>query len=543
MAFDGITVAAVVKELADKTANTRIYKIAQPETDEILLTIKGNSDQFRIVLSADATLPLVYITNENKPSPAVAPNFCMLLRKHLTNARILSVTQPGLERIIRFELEHLNEMGDVCRKYLIVELMGKHSNIIFTDDNETIIDSIKHISHNVSSVREVLPGRSYFVPENTVKADPLSISREGFASMLSSSHIDAVKTVYQGLAGISPLMAHEICYRAGIDGDRSATSLSASDISALTDAFMDITDAVKEGAFTPTEYLKGNIPEEYSAVALTSYADMTAVKFDTISDKKYDLQLKQLKDTEKKDKYKIYGELINTYGYNLEEGARSFEALNYYTNETVTIPLDPDISPRENAKKYFDKYGKLKRTAENLEKIIVDVESEIEHLRSILTSLDIAVCEDDLTEIREELVQSGYIRFKSGTKKVKITSKPFHYISSDGFDIYVGRNNFQNDKLTFEFANGGDWWFHAKKIPGSHVILKTDGREVPDRAFEEAARLAAHYSSARDADKVEIDYTIRKNVKKPAGSKPGFVVYYTNYSMTIDTDISMLSME
>ncbi len=574
MAFDGITVAAVVKELADKTANTRIYKIAQPETDEILLTIKGNSDQFRIVLSADATLPLVYITNENKPSPAVAPNFCMLLRKHLTNARILSVTQPGLERIIRFELEHLNEMGDVCRKYLIVELMGKHSNIIFTDDNETIIDSIKHISHNVSSVREVLPGRSYFVPENTVKADPLSISREGFASMLSSSHIDTVKTVYQGLAGISPLMAHEICNRAGIDGDRSATSLSASDISALTDAFMDITDAVKEGAFTPTEYLKGNIPEEYSAVALTSYADMTAVKFDTISEllisyyreksivvrmrqrsadlrkivttalernvKKYDLQLKQLKDTEKKDKYKIYGELINTYGYNLEEGARSFEALNYYTNETVTIPLDPDISPRENAKKYFDKYGKLKRTAENLEKIIVDVESEIEHLRSILTSLDIAVCEDDLTEIREELVQSGYIRFKSGTKKVKITSKPFHYISSDGFDIYVGRNNFQNDKLTFEFANGGDWWFHAKKIPGSHVILKTDGREVPDRAFEEAARLAAHYSSARDADKVEIDYTIRKNVKKPAGSKPGFVVYYTNYSMTIDTDIHTL---
>jgi len=577
MAFDGITVAAVVKELADKTANTRIYKIAQPETDEILLTIKGNSDQFRIVLSADATLPLVYITNESKPSPAVAPNFCMLLRKHLTNARILSVTQPGLERIIRFELEHLNEMGDVCRKYLIVELMGKHSNIIFTDDSETIIDSIKHISHNVSSVREVLPGRSYFVPENTVKADPLSISREDFASMLSSSHIDIVKTVYQGLAGISPLMAHEICYRADIDGDRSATSLSASDISALTDAFMDITDSVKEGAFTPTEYLKGNIPEEYSAVALTSYADMTAVKFDTISDllisyyreksivvrmrqrsadlrkivttalernvKKYDLQLKQLKDTEKKDKYKIYGELINTYGYNLEEGARSFEALNYYTNETVTIPLDPDISPRENAKKYFDKYGKLKRTAENLEKIIVDVESEIEHLRSILTSLDIAVCEDDLTEIREELVQSGYIRFKSGTKKVKITSKPFHYISSDGFDIYVGRNNFQNDKLTFEFANGGDWWFHAKKIPGSHVILKTDGREVPDRAFEEAARLAAHYSSARDADKVEIDYTIRKNVKKPAGSKPGFVVYYTNYSMTIDTDISMLSMK
>ena len=194
----------------------------------------------------------------------------------------------------------------------------------------------------------------------------------------------------------------------------------------------------------------------------------------------------------------------------------------------------------ENGKKYFEKYSKLKRTAESLTGIIEEVSDEVAQLESILTSLDIAVDEADLAEIKEELTQSGYIRFKAGTKKQKITSKPFHFVSSDGFDIYVGRNNLQNDRLTFEFANGGDWWFHAKKMPGSHVIVKTEGREVPDRTFEEAARLAAHFSKGRGTDRVEIDYLLRKNVKKPAKAKPGFVVYYTKYSMVIDDDISKI---
>lgn len=217
------------------------------------------------------------------------------------------------------------------------------------------------------------------------------------------------------------------------------------------------------------------------------------------------------------------------------------EALNYYTNETVTIPLDDTLTPQENAQKYFDKYGKLKRTYEALSELTIQVKEEIEHLESILTALDIAMQEEDLTQIREELVESGYIRRKGGSKKAKITSKPFHYLSSDGFHIYVGKNNLQNDELTFKFATGGDWWFHAKQMPGSHVVLKTEGAEVPDRAFEEAARLAAYYSKGRGQDKVEIDYVQKKQVKKPAGAKPGFVVYYTNYSMAIDTDISGLT--
>ncbi|MBR5994796.1 MAG: NFACT family protein [Lachnospiraceae bacterium] len=574
MAFDAITVAALTRELSDTFQNTRIYKISEPDQNELILTIKGNSSQYRLLISADASLPLMYLTSENKPSPLTAPNFCMLLRKHLSNAKIISVTQPGLERIIRIELEHLDEMGDLCRKNLVVELMGKHSNIIFTDAEDNIIDSIKHVSHNVSSVREVLPGRKYFIPHTQDKQDPFGVDAGSFAATIAGAHEPAGKAIYMNYTGFSPILATEVCYRAGVDADASTSSLSESEVAALYDAFAALVADVREGRFAPEIIYDGSAPLEYAAVPLTLYHDKSVKAYDSISSliedfyreksvvvrirqksadlrkivttalernvKKLDLQKKQLEDTEKKDKFRIYGELINTYGYTVPEGAKSFEALNYYTNETITIPLDPDMTALENGKKYFEKYSKLKRTAESLTGIIEEVSDEVAQLESILTSLDIAVDEADLAEIKEELTQSGYIRFKAGTKKQKITSKPFHFVSSDGFDIYVGRNNLQNDRLTFEFANGGDWWFHAKKMPGSHVIVRTEGREVPDRTFEEAARLAAHFSKGRGTDRVEIDYLLRKNVKKPAKAKPGFVVYYTNYSMVIDDDISKI---
>ena len=574
MAFDAITVAALTRELSDTFQNTRIYKISEPDQNELILTIKGNSSQYRLLISADASLPLMYLTSENKPAPLTAPNFCMLLRKHLSNAKIISVTQPGLERIIRIELEHLDEMGDLCRKNLVVELMGKHSNIIFTDAEDNIIDSIKHVSHNVSSVREVLPGRKYFIPHTQDKQDPFGVDAGSFAATIAGAHEPAGKAIYMNYTGFSPILATEVCYRAGVDADASTSSLSEAEVAALYDAFAALVADVREGRFAPEIIYDGSAPLEYAAVPLTLYHDKTVKAYDSISSliedfyreksvivrirqksadlrkivttalerniKKLDLQKKQLEDTEKKDKFRIYGELINTYGYTVPEGSKSFEALNYYTNETITIPLDPDMTALENGKKYFEKYSKLKRTAESLTGIIEEVSDEVAQLESILTSLDIAVDEADLAEIKEELTQSGYIRFKAGTKKTKTTSKPFHFVSSDGFDIYVGRNNLQNDRLTFEFANGGDWWFHAKKMPGSHVIVKTEGREVPDRTFEEAARLAAHFSKGRGTDRVEIDYLLRKNVKKPAKAKPGFVVYYTNYSMVIDDDISKI---
>ncbi|NCB92759.1 MAG: fibronectin/fibrinogen-binding protein [Clostridia bacterium] len=573
MAFDGITIANIVSELNQNITGGKINKIAQPENDELIITIKNQRKQYRLFLSASASLPLIYLTEANKPSPMTAPNFCMLLRKHIGSGRILSITQPGLERIIRFEIEHLNELGDICRKFLIVEIMGKHSNIIFCTEDDQIIDSIKHVSLNMSSVREVLPGRPYFIPETQEKENPFDLTEEFICTNILTKPLSCAKALYTSVTGISPLMAEEVCYRARIDGGLATDGLNDLEKLHLAHLFLQIIEDIRNGVFEPNIVYKGREPKEFASFSLTQYQDYTIVSFSTISEvlekyyseknlitkmrqksvdlrkivqtalernlKKYQLQQKQMKDTEKKDKYRVWGELINTYGYGLEEGAKSFEALNYYTNEMITIPLDPTLLAQDNAKKYFDKYNKLKRTAEALEKLLEETHSEIEHLESIATSLDIAISEDDLAEIKEELMDYGYIRRKyTGNKKVKITSKPFHYISSDGFHIYVGKNNFQNEELSFKFATGNDWWFHSKGQPGSHVIVKTNGEELPDRTFEEAGRLAGYYSKGRQAPKVEIDYTQKKNLRKPNGSKPGFVVYYTNYSLLIEPDIS-----
>ncbi|MGN0366480.1 MAG: NFACT family protein [Suilimivivens sp.] len=581
MAFDGITIAAVVKELRDTLIGGRIYKIAQPENDELLLTIKtAEGGQKRLLISAGASLPLIYLTEKNKPSPMTAPGFCMLLRKHLQNGRITDITQPGLERIIHLHIEHLNEMGDLCHKRLIVEIMGKHSNLIFVNEEDSIIDSIKHISGMVSSVREVLPGRIYFIPHTQEKQNPLSLDVESFRFTMYGKNMPAYKALYSSYTGISPMIAQEICYRAGMDGDFSTSYFEEAPdgeekLKLLYKSFSDMMEQIKNGIFSPAIVYENGVPVEYAPLPLSMYEADSTKNYASISElleqfyaekntvtrirqkssdlrrivqtalernvKKYDLQLRQMKDTEKKDKYRIYGELLNTYGYDIAPGAKSLEALNYYTNEMITIPLDPLLTASENAKKYFDKYSKLKRTYEALSQLTTQVKEEIDHLESIQAALDIALLEEDLAQIKEELIVSGYIHRKGGSKKIKFTSKPFHYISSDGFHIYVGKNNYQNDELTFKFATGNDWWFHAKGIPGSHVVVKSEGASLPDSTFEDAARLAAYYSKARSQDKVEIDYTEKKNVKKPSGGKPGFVVYYTNYSMMIDTDISEIT--
>lgn len=575
MAFDGITVAAIVAECKDKLIGGRINKIAQPEKDELILTVKSGGENLRLLLSADASLPLCYFTQENKKSPMTAPNFCMLLRKHISGGRITNVSQPGLERIICFEIEHLDEMGDLCQKKLLIELMGKHSNIIFTDEKNKIIDSIKHISGAVSSVREVLPGRDYFIPSQADKKQPLEVSGGEFGELLTGKSMPLFKAIYSNLTGFSPVISHEIAFLAKVDGDKPSNSLTPEEISRVTDVFGQVCQKLAEENFAPTVYYENGVPKEYAAFSLESFLGCESKTYDTMSEllfayyneknivtrvrqrsvdlrkivttalernvKKYDLQAKQLKDTEKREQYRIYGELLQAYGYQIEPGLKKVEVDNYYDGTKVTIPLDETKSALENANKYFEKYGKLKRTYEALSTLIQETKDEIEHLDSVLNAIEIARSEEDLLQIKEELVQSGHIKRKMNGKKEKITSKPFHYVSGDGFDIYVGKNNLQNDELTFKFADGGDWWFHAKKIPGSHVVLKSGGKEVPDRTFEEAASLAAYYSKAGKQDKVEIDYVEKKHVKKPAGGKPGFVVYYTNYSMVADTDISRIS--
>ena len=577
MAFDGITTAAVVHELNTKLSGGGISRIVQSEKDELILTVKNNKVTYRVLLSASASLPLIYITPFNKQAPLTAPNFCMLLRKHLQGGQILRVHQPSLERVILFDVQHRDELGDLCVRRLIIELMGKHSNIILTDDNGKILDSIKRIPSQVSSVREVLPGRPYFIPGADAKRDPLTANRAVFGEALKESPYDLVKALYMSFTGLSPIASEELVYEAGLEARRKASDLRSHEVDALFGAFQKLTDRIREGNFTPFIYYEKESPREFAAYPLTIYAHLVSRTYESISEmllsyygekesadrmrqksadlrhlvttaldrtnKKCAIQEKQLLQTEKKDKYRIYGEMLNTYGYGAPEGAKSIEVINYYTNEPLTVPLDPTLSASQNAQKYFDRYNKLKRTAEAAAVQLEESRSDREQLEYCLTAIDLAESEADLNEIRRELTEFGFLQKKGPAKKGKAReekAQPLSFISSDGFTMYVGRNNYQNEEVTFRIGSGNDWWFHAKKMPGSHVIVKTGGRELTDRAYEEAGSLAAYYSSGRKAPKVEIDYTQRKNLHKKNGGKPGFVTYHTNYSLMASPDISNL---
>lgn len=570
MAFDGSVVCALTHELNRELKGGGISKISQPEKDELMITVKKDGVSKLLLISVNPSLPIMYLTDEKKEAPLQAPTFCMLLRKHLQGGRITDITQPTLERIIDIHIEHYDEIGDLSSKILTVELMGKHCNIIFREGDK-ILDSIRHISALVSSVREVLPGREYFIPFTEDKLDPFNASANAFSEKIFTVSEPLSKALYSAVTGISPALAQEICYRAGLDSDLPAADFDENSRKALYEAFCSVTDILKKGEFSPEIVYRNEEPVFYGVFPYKIYQDLRSEAYSSISkllkdfygkrqaftsmrqksadirqivqtllnkdNKKYDLQLRQIKDTEKREKFKVYGELLTAYGYNVEPKSTSYTCENFYTGEEVTIPLDPSLSAIENGKKYFEKYNKLKRTYEALSEITWKTEEEIEHLETIKVSLDSAESEADLSDIKRELRDSGYIRFreapgKKGTSKTS-KSSPLHFVSSDGFDIYVGKNNYQNEYISFKLAEGGDWWFHAKKIPGSHVIVKSAGREVPDRTFEEAAALSAYFSSAKDSDKVEVDYTLKKNLKKPAGSKPGFVIYHTNYSMSV----------
>ena len=580
MAFDGITTNCIMQELNHLLAGQRISKIAQPEREELLFTFKAlNEGSNRLLISANASLPFLYMTKENKTSPLNAPNFCMLLRKYIGNGRISAISQPSMERVLCFTIEHLDEMGDPAVKYLYVEIMGKHSNIIFCDKDGQIIDSVKHVSGQMSSIREVLPGRPYFIPAQQDRFDPWQIAKEQFVEQILKKPCSVAKAIYTSLVGFSPIIATELAYRSGLDADDSTAALTQADVERLYDVFRSLLQDLSDGNFSYGIYYDPvtGAPKEFAPIPLTIYSDMEYKTFSSISEvleafyaqrnkhtvihqkstdlrkivsihlerdrKKYLLQKKQLADTEKKDKYRIYGEMLHTYGYAASPGDKSIEVTNYYTNEPFVIPLDPTLDAMENAKKYFDKYAKLKRTGEALSSYILETENEIKHLESIETSLSIAETEGDLAAIKEELQEYGFIKKHSGKKTNRISkSQPLHFVDDNGFHIYVGKNNYQNDQLTFKFATGNDWWFHVKQMTGSHVIVKSENKELPDSTYEYAAALAAYYSSGRDNEKVEIDYLQKKNVKKPNGSAPGFVVYYTNYSLVATPSLAHVTL-
>lgn len=618
MAYDGIVTAAVIRELNDRLLMGSISKVAQPEKDELLLTLKCNRQQLRLCISANASTPMVYLRDENELSPVTAPNFCMTLRKHIGGGRITRIFQPeaagfgtaerdadpdkpgalpmheGLERIIVFVIEHLDEMGDVSEKYLICELMGKHSNIILTRSDLTIIDSIKHVSHMTSSVREVLPGRTYFIPDAAAKANPVRLCRDesAFAALLGggAGGVSIFKHIYQSITGISPSVSGEILFRAGVDPDIPHGTLQDDDIHRIYTAFSAIMEDVLKGQFEPCIIYEGERLTEFSAIRLLSLegGDLSCEIYDSISEvirlfyerrdrqnrihaksedirrvlktlterasKKLELLEKQYKDTDKRDQYRIWGELLNTYGYSLSGGEDHLVCSNYYDEgRDIRIPLDKTLSAQENAKKYFERYQKLKRTREAVAVQIEESRQTLWHLDSITTSLALCEGEADLNELRREMAEAGFIHKGNagkpqGSRKNEKKSQPLHFVSSDGIDIYVGRNNYQNEELDFKIADANDWWFHAKNRPGSHVIAKTGSRELPDQTCLEAAALAAYYSKAGIAageginnpqsmdssEKIEVDYVRRRELKRVPGAAPGYVIYHTNYSIVVE---------
>ena len=579
MALDGIMVHALRAEFESVLVGERVLKIQQPDSASLLFQFKTREGTRRLLLSANATLPYAALINSNRTGPEEAPAFLMLLRKHLNGARLLSVRQWNMDRILIFTFEHLNELGDTEERKLILEIMGRHSNLILTDENDVILDAIRRVPPTLSSVRTVLPQKAYEIPDVRVKKDPLTETCEGF--LLSQ---DPKKTfaddIFTRYSGFSVSSASELVYGAGLDPDLYIQEASKAQKEQLADAFLAYTARLKEDDFSlslaedakkevlefsamplPSFAAAGNTVRAFTSpsalveYALTERANRVVMKQRSGSlrslietnlhriRKKLELQEKQLKETEGCDRDRLYGELLTAYSYQLEKGQPSATVPNYYdNNEEITIPLDRMLTPSENAQRYFKRYQKAKRTRDALEKLIPEAREEVDYLESILSSIVLAEDDNVLKEIRKELSAAGYVHKESGKKqREKIQSQPYHYRSSDGFDIYVGKNNLQNDALSLHFAEKKDLFFHVKKAAGSHVILKTEGREVPDRAYQEAAALAVYYSSLRENGRGEVDYVEAGKLKKPAGAPAGFVVYYTNYSMVQDADISGLS--
>ena len=573
MAYNGITVCAVADEIRRRAVGGRVVKIQQPERDELQITIKKEKDTVKLLLSADAGLPRTYITEKTKPAPMTAPAFTMLLRKHIGSGRLVSVEQPEFERVLVFTFQHLDEMGDESEKKLVVEMMGRYSNLIFLDKDGKILDSARRVTPDISSLRTVLPGMPYEAPPSQGRRNPLEADRDSFLEALEGQTGQVAKVIPNLYTGFSRTTGEEIAYRSGVSGDTQVESLSEEEKKRIADCFSELILSIRDQRFSPCIVTEAGVPREFSAFLLTSYSAEERQEMDSISEtlerfyemrsrtalirqrsqdlrqvlktavertaRKLDLQQEQFRDTEDRDTYKVYGELLNTYGYGLQPGAEELTCVNYYDGKEITIPLDPTLTAGENSKRYFDKYNKKKRTYQALLEQLETTRADLAYLQSVSHALTIAENESDLAELRKELMESGYIRTTGSGKgkRKEPASRPLHFVTEDGYHIYVGKNNLQNEELTFSFASGNDMWFHAKQRPGSHVIVKREGRdELPDHIYEIAAGLAAYYSSGKDASKVEVDYTERKNLHKSPGQPKGFVIYHTNYSMTVAPD-------
>ena len=569
MALDGIAVRALVKQFNSELLSSKVDKIYQPEKDEITVAFRSVNGTKKLLLSASSSNPRAHFTEISKKNPMTAPMFCMLLRKHLCGGRVVDIRQNGLERSIDFCIESYTELGDLTIKHLIIEIMGKHSNIILTDDESKILDSIKHIDFTLSSVRQILPGLIYSAPPSQDKINPLECEYLDIVRVIASADdkITADKLILKSFEGISPLAAREMCHRALKSTDVLAASLNPEMQKALCDSVFGLFDDVKNERFEPCIiYDKvSKRPLDFCAHDIRQYEQMASVQScASISEaveayyvtrdteerkkqktaaltklvsnnidrcaKKLILLQQTIEDARSRERHKLYADLITANLYRIGNGEKSAVVQNFYSPEyeDVTIPLDASVTPQQNAQRYYKKYNKAKVAQEQAQKQLDIANEELLYLESVMQNISLAADEEDISSIRDELLAQGYIsaRGRERKKKNEQPTKPLHFVSSDGFDIYVGKNNTQNDYVTLRLANSSDLWFHTKAFAGSHTIIKLGlDKNVPDTTMLEAASLAAFYSSAKNSPKVEVDYTQIKNVKKPLGAKPGMVIY------------------
>lgn len=573
MALDGLYLSALCKEIKDTLLNCRVDKITQPEKDEIIISFKINRKAVKLQLSANASYPKVNFTSYTKESPIKAPVFCMVLRKYLNTAVLKDVTQLNNDRVLFLDFESSDDLGFNSIYTLIIEIMGRHSNITLVRKRDNLImDSIKHITPDINSYRSLFPGIEYVYPPKSNKINIFQCTFEDFKEKVQNiddeiSELDE-KIISKVFDGFSKPISKEIIYRLKKDN----ISLCLDNLNEIYESILKIFNPLKNGSYELFSYSSNNELKEFHCILLTHLTDgsLTSIKFESPSnlledfyyerdkvnrlqskshdtqkvvlnnldrvEKKLNILNKTLIDCEEKPKYNLYGELITSNIYNIKRGDKSVTVINYYSEngDTVEIPLDVNKTPSENAQKYFKKYNKLKKAEENALIQIELAEDEKTYLESVVTNIENADNYKELEDIRSELVETGYIAFKKSMKNKKDKpSKPHHYLSSDGIDIYVGKNNIQNDYLTLKFAHNNDIWMHIKNIPGSHVIVKNTGN-VPDSTLLEAATLAAYYSKAKNSTKIPIDYTEVRNVKKIPKGKPGMVTYSTNKTIYVD---------
>ena len=537
MAFDGITVSAIKAEIEDKILGGRIDKVYQPEKDEIILGIRSMGQAYKLLLTSNASNPKFHFTQTNPSNPMTPPLFCMVMRKHLQSGKIIKIEQPDFDRILNIYVESLNELGDYSVKKLVLEIMGRHSNIILTDENNTILDCIKHIGHDTSSVREVLPGREYTLPPSQGKINTLELDNNDFNEVLENNPSFEIQSViYKNYTGISPIAASEICYRANVNGSTPVEALTDIQKEIVFNKFAELVEDIKANRFYPESITneKGKTID-FSPIEMTQFNGLEIKKYTSISEliesfyanrdfayrigqktqdlrklitqnierciRKKDIQMQTLRSIKNRDELRLKGELLTANIYSIKKGMTTVELPNYYSEnqELVAIELDSNKTPSENAQKYYKAYNKAKRTFEALKDQIKSNDEELAYLESVLTSVNNCTDEQDVKEIRRELREEGYVKkVKNQKDKSKKHSVPLHFISQDGFDIYVGKNNIQNDELTLKFARPRDIWMHTKNIPGSHVIIVANGQTIPDTTLNEGAMLSAFYSKAKN---------------------------------------------